>query len=98
MKKFFIAFLLLIGFGISPVLIAFTGTGLASVFGCGIGIHAGPVACVVMGVDIGPTLSNMVMMHWLALASLPIAALGVLILLLIGLIAIIRNRIGKRAS
>ncbi len=88
MKKFFlILFLAMLLIGLSPLILAFSGLGLASAFGCAAG--ASGAACVVLGTDIGPMLEVMMMMHWLGIIGLPLAALGGLGLLVTGLVHII---------
>jgi len=76
--------------GLAPLLLALAGLGLARVLGCALSA-AGPELCMVMGLDIGPTLSVMMVMHWFAILGLPLAGLGALGLLALGVIALIRK-------
>jgi hypothetical protein len=90
MKKLALILLLaLLGLGLAPVIIALVGMGLAGALGCDPG-GAGP--CLHFGMDLGPMLQTMVMLHWLGLISLPLAALACLGLLLLGLIHLITRR------
>lgn len=77
--------------GLLPLIVAFAGIGLASLFGCTLS-SAGPETCLVMGIDLGPTLTAMMLMHWLGLIGLPIAALGIFGLGITGLIHLITRK------
>lgn len=77
--------------GISPLMVGFLGIGLISLFDCNFSMTV-PSACIVWGADIGPTLMTMVMMHWVALVGVPLAALGLLVLVITLIISAIRRK------
>lgn len=87
---FFYIFIAALVIGLLPIFSVLIASFAANAFGCD--LNEGSIhACVVMGADIGGTLYTMFVMGWLGLISLPIAAFGVLGLLILGLISAIKN-------
>lgn len=58
--------------GILPLLLAWTGEGLAGSYDCYIG-SGPPQTCMILGLDWGYALNFMFVMGWLVLLSLPVA-------------------------
>lgn len=77
--------------GLLPLIVAFAGMGLAALLGCTLS-SAGPETCLVLGFDLGPTLTTMMLMHWLGLIGLPLSALGAVGLGITGLIHLIPRK------
>jgi hypothetical protein len=84
-KAALILFATLFVLGLAPLAIAFLGIALAGILGCDLGPNA--ASCVVLGADVSGTLTSMMMMHWLGILGLPVAALGALGLGLVYLVA-----------
>ena len=81
----------------APVLSVFLAAGISDASGCALGENGGP--CLLMGIDIGNTLSEMFVFGWLAIDSVPLGAVAFLIWLVIAaLYAIISWRHRRRAA
>jgi MFS family permease len=74
---------LLILLGIAPVLGPVISGTIANWNGCELS-EAAISACEVMGFNAGPALYTLFVMGWLALVSLPLALLGIVLLMLAG--------------
>lgn len=90
-RIFAILFVAIVLVGIAPVLSAFAASFIADAAGCVLnegGIHP----CLIGGVDFGDTLAVLFMAHWLALMTLPVAALA----LVVWLVALVLTLIVRR--
>lgn len=91
MKRFaFIIFGALMVQGLAPLVISICGVILTDALGCEIGYANS--SCVVLGFDIGETLLTMIMMHWFAIIGIPIAIIGALGFVVLGVIHLVRRR------
>ena len=75
---------------LAPLLVALAASFLAGPLGCDY-IGAEFRNCLLFGVDLSDSLTTAVTLHWLGLVTLPIAALVVVVLLLLGLIDLLRR-------
>jgi len=74
-----------------PVLVALAALGLAGPLGCAAD-GAGFTGCTLFGTDISDAMATAATLHWFGLITLPLAALVVAVLLLLGAIHLIRSR------
>ena len=91
MKRFFFyIFLAAVVIGLIPIFAVLAATLIAGIAGCDVN-EGSANTCILLGADIGGTLYTMFVMGWLGLISLPIAALGAVGLLILGLISLIQK-------
>ncbi len=91
MRQFRIVVLVVVLVCFAPLLSAVLAGSIASSFGCT--LHEGFAnPCLIGGVDWGETLYALGMMGWFMIATLPIAALVLLVWLIVELVAAVRRR------
>ncbi len=88
-------FLYLFGFGLLflgllPLLLALLSYAVSTAAGCVIEA-GGVVQCEILGLDVGEALGIGIMLHWVGLITLPLAALALVFLLLLALVDLIRH-------
>ena len=91
---FVAALTLLVLIGIAPMLSALAAEVIARLNGCELNEGASH-PCEMLGLELGGTLYNMFVMGWLALATIPLAAIGLLLWLVVLVVAIIVHRVRK---
>lgn len=90
-RIFAILFVVIVLVGIAPVLSAFAAGFIADAAGCVLN-EGGSHPCLIGGVDFGDTLTVMFMAHWLALMTLPVAALALVVWLVALVVTLIVRR------
>jgi hypothetical protein len=86
-----LALMLIVLFGVSPLLSALAASAIANMFGCGLD-EGSAHACVVAGVDIGSTLYTMFVLIWFGMMTIPFAGLALLVWLIAAIILYVMHR------
>jgi hypothetical protein len=78
-----VAFIVIVLFAASPLLLALLASGIAGALGCSLN-EGGASPCLFMGTDIGETLVVMFVLGWFAFWTLPLGALALVAWLVVG--------------
>ncbi len=73
-----------------PIVLAFAATVIGGLLGCSVN-EGGSPTCLFMGIDISGVLTNLFIMHWFGMITLPIAALLVVVWILVEIVNLIRR-------
>ncbi len=82
-------FFLCLLIGILPVLSMLTASGIAATMGCMLD-EGGSHACIIFGADWGDTLNVMFVSAWFFFLTFPLAIVGLIGLIAMGILALIR--------
>lgn len=75
--------------GIAPILSAFVASGIAEVTGCNVN-EGGSNPCLIFGIDWGGLLNIMFVSFWFFFFTFPLAVVGVLGLVIMGILQLFR--------
>jgi hypothetical protein len=97
-RLFALLFVVIVVVGLLPLILAFGASYVADAAGCVLN-EASAHPCLIGGIDFGETLAALFLMHWLALATLPLAAiaLGIWLVALV-VVLFLRWRARRRAG
>lgn len=90
-----VALALIVLFGATPIVAALAAAAIAGALGCVLnegGVHA----CLVFGRDIGPALHTMLVSHWFAYVTVPVAAMVLIVWAIVALILVMLHRRRQR--
>jgi hypothetical protein len=73
-----ISFVLIVLFALSPLISALISGAIASALGCTVN-EGGASGCILMGRDIGETLTVMFVLGWLEFVTLPLGLVGLVV-------------------
>ena len=76
--------------GVLPILSMMAATGIASAAGCNVN-EGGSYPCIILGADWGETLNFMFVAAWFFFITFPLAAIGLVGLIVMGVLHLIRS-------
>lgn len=85
-----IIFALCMLLGVAPIFSMLIATGIASASGCMLN-EGGSYPCLFLGVDLGETLNVMFVGAWFFLLTFPLAIVGIIGLVVMGILRLIRR-------